>query len=63
MIRLRATDPLTGETGEVLWVKGSGGDLGSATLDGFASLSLDTSGKSTGNVLNVDAGNVTAFPR
>ena len=25
----------------MLWVKGSGGDLGSATLDGFASLYLD----------------------
>jgi rhamnulose-1-phosphate aldolase/alcohol dehydrogenase len=33
-------DPLTGEPVEVLWVKGSGGDLGSATLDGFASLYL-----------------------
>ena len=31
-------DPLTGETTRVLWVKGSGGDLGSASLDGFASL-------------------------
>ena len=39
--KLPAVDPLTGETVEVLWVKGSGGDLGSATLDGFASLSLD----------------------
>jgi rhamnulose-1-phosphate aldolase/alcohol dehydrogenase len=34
-------DPLTGESVEVLWVKGSGGDLGSASLDGFASLYLD----------------------
>jgi rhamnulose-1-phosphate aldolase/alcohol dehydrogenase len=34
-------DPLTGEHAEVLWVKGSGGDLGSATLDGFATLYLD----------------------
>ncbi len=34
-------EPLTGETVDVLWVKGSGGDLGSATLDGFASLYLD----------------------
>ena len=34
-------DPLTGEQVEVLWVKGSGGDLGSASLDGFASLYLD----------------------
>ena len=35
------TDPLTGGTVEVLWVKGSGGDLGSAKRDGFASLYLD----------------------
>jgi rhamnulose-1-phosphate aldolase/alcohol dehydrogenase len=39
--KLAATDPLTGELVEVLWVKGSGGDLRSATLDGFASLYLD----------------------
>jgi rhamnulose-1-phosphate aldolase/alcohol dehydrogenase len=39
--KLPATDPLTGEIVEVLWVKGSGGDLGSATLDGFASLYLE----------------------
>ena len=32
------TDPLTGEPCEVLWVKGSGGDLGSITLDGFSTL-------------------------
>ena len=31
-------DPLTGEHVEVLWVKGSGGDVGSITLDGFATL-------------------------
>jgi hypothetical protein len=31
----------------VLWVKGSGGDLG----------------KSTGNILNLDAGNVASFTR
>ena len=35
------TDPLTGEPANVLWVKGSGGDLASASLDGFASLYLD----------------------
>ncbi len=32
------TDPLTGEPVEVLWVKGSGGDLGSITRAGFATL-------------------------
>jgi rhamnulose-1-phosphate aldolase/alcohol dehydrogenase len=36
--KLTASDPLTGEAVEVLWVKGSGGDLGSITLDGFATL-------------------------
>jgi rhamnulose-1-phosphate aldolase/alcohol dehydrogenase len=32
------TDPLTGKPVEVLWVKGSGGDIGSMKLDGFATL-------------------------
>jgi len=32
------TDPLTGEPVEVLWVKGSGGDLGSIQRTGFATL-------------------------
>ncbi len=36
--KLRETDPLTGETVEVLWVKGSGGDIGSMKLDGFSTL-------------------------
>src|SRR5271165_4687859 len=31
-------DPLTGEPVEVLWVKGSGGDLGSMKRAGFATL-------------------------
>ena len=35
------TDPLTGEEVEVLWVKGSGGDIGSMTLDGFSTLYMD----------------------
>lgn len=35
------TDPLTGEAVEVLWVKGSGGDIGSMGLDGFATLYQD----------------------
>ncbi len=34
-------DPLTGETVEVLWIKGSGGDLRTAKKDGFASLYLE----------------------
>jgi rhamnulose-1-phosphate aldolase/alcohol dehydrogenase len=39
--KVRAGDPLTGQDVEVLWVKGSGGDLGSMALDGFATLYLD----------------------
>ena len=34
-------DPLTGESTPVLWVKGSGGDLGSIARSGFATLYLD----------------------
>ncbi len=34
-------DPLTGEPVEVLWVKGSGGDLGSIKRSGFATLYMD----------------------
>jgi len=36
--KIMQADPLTGETGEVLWVKGSGGDLGSIKRTGFATL-------------------------
>ena len=39
--KLMETDPLTGESVEVLWVKGSGGDLRTAKRDGFASLYAD----------------------
>lgn len=35
------TDPLTGQQTLVLWVKGSGGDIGSMGLDGFATLYMD----------------------
>ncbi len=31
-------DPLTGKSTQVLWVKGSGGDVGTMKLDGFATL-------------------------
>jgi rhamnulose-1-phosphate aldolase/alcohol dehydrogenase len=34
-------DPLTKEQVEVLWVKGSGGDVGTMKLDGFATLYMD----------------------
>src|ERR1700677_170344 len=39
--KITETDPLTGEPVEVLWVKGSGGDLGSIKRSGFATLYLD----------------------
>ena len=35
------TDPVTREQAELLWVKGSGGDLGTLTADGLAVLRLD----------------------
>ncbi len=34
-------DPLTHQQVEVLWVKGSGGDVGTMKLDGFATLYMD----------------------
>ncbi|MBQ0826238.1 bifunctional aldolase/short-chain dehydrogenase [Streptomyces tagetis] len=36
-----ATDPVTGGDVELMWVKGSGGDLGTLTGDGLAVLRLD----------------------
>ena len=34
-------DPLTGAEVEILWVKGSGGDVGSMKLDGFSTLYME----------------------
>lgn len=39
--KIMMEDPLSGEQVEVLWVKGSGGDLGSIKLDGFSTLYMD----------------------
>ncbi len=39
--KVAMTDPLTGNPVTVLWVKGSGGDIGSMKLDGFATLYMD----------------------
>jgi rhamnose utilization protein RhaD (predicted bifunctional aldolase and dehydrogenase) len=39
--KLIERDPLTGDDVEVLWIKGSGGDLRTATRASFASLYLD----------------------
>src|SRR5271165_229336 len=39
--KIKMDDPLTGKDTNVLWVKGSGGDLGSIRRVGFAMLYLD----------------------
>jgi rhamnulose-1-phosphate aldolase/alcohol dehydrogenase len=39
--KIDAQDPLTQEKVPVLWVKGSGGDLGSIKIDGFSTLYLE----------------------
>jgi len=39
--KVEETDPLTGEKVRVLWVKGSGGDVGTIKLDGFATLYME----------------------
>ncbi len=39
--KIDEVDPVTRQSVSVLWVKGSGGDLGSIGLDGFATLRLD----------------------
>jgi rhamnulose-1-phosphate aldolase/alcohol dehydrogenase len=38
--KLKGKDPLSGAEVDVLWVKGSGGDLGTMKLDGFATLDM-----------------------
>jgi len=40
-VKAAATDPVTGRSAELMWVKGSGGDLGTLTADGLAVLRLD----------------------
>ena len=40
-VKVSATDPVTGQPVELLWVKGSGGDLGTLTEAGLAVLRLD----------------------
>ena len=39
--KIMETDPLTGEDTEVLWVKGSGGDIGSMEISGFSTLYME----------------------
>jgi rhamnulose-1-phosphate aldolase/alcohol dehydrogenase len=39
--KIMEKDPLTGAASEVMWVKGSGGDLGTIKLDGFSTLYME----------------------
>ncbi len=39
--KVLSKDPLTGQDVTVLWVKGSGGDVGTMKLDGFSTLYMD----------------------
>ncbi len=50
-----ATDPVTGEQVELLWVKGSGGDLGTLRPEGLAALRLDRLRAMTGTYPGVEA--------
>jgi rhamnulose-1-phosphate aldolase/alcohol dehydrogenase len=49
-----ATDPVTGQPAELMWVKGSGGDLRTLTADGLAVLRLDRLRALTGVYPGVD---------
>ncbi|MGV9852919.1 bifunctional aldolase/short-chain dehydrogenase [Streptomyces sp. NPDC003442] len=49
-----ATDPVTGQDVELMWVKGSGGDLGTLTHAGLAALRLDRLRALTGVYPGVD---------
>ncbi len=49
------TDPVTGADVELLWVKGSGGDLGTLTESGLAVLRLDRMRAMVGTYPGVDA--------
>jgi rhamnulose-1-phosphate aldolase/alcohol dehydrogenase len=49
-----ATDPVTGQPAELLWVKGSGGDLGTLTEAGLAVLRLDRLRALTGTYPGVE---------
>ncbi|MFD7232328.1 bifunctional aldolase/short-chain dehydrogenase [Streptomyces sp. NPDC059881] len=48
------TDPVTGQDIELMWVKGSGGDLGTLTAGGLAALRLDRLRALTGVYPGVD---------
>lgn len=48
------TDPITGQLVELMWVKGSGGDLGTLTESGLAVMRLDRLRAMTGTYRGVD---------
>jgi rhamnulose-1-phosphate aldolase/alcohol dehydrogenase len=52
--KVKHADPLTGEDVTVLWVKGSGGDIGSMKRDGFATLYMDKLEKLKGLYRGID---------
>src|SRR5690349_8010304 len=51
--KLTESDPLDGSQKTVLWIKGSGGDIGSITRSGFATLYLDKLHSLTGRYRGV----------
>ena len=53
-VKAEAADPVTGQPAELLWVKGSGGDLGTLTEAGLAVLRLDRLRALTGVYPGVD---------
>jgi rhamnulose-1-phosphate aldolase/alcohol dehydrogenase len=52
--KVKDKDPLTGAEVTVLWVKGSGGDIGSMKLDGFATLYMDKLDSLKGHYKSLD---------
>ena len=52
--KVAMTDPLTKAPVTVLWVKGSGGDIGSMKRDGFATLCMDKLGSLKGLYQSLD---------
>jgi rhamnulose-1-phosphate aldolase/alcohol dehydrogenase len=69
--KLQQTDPLTGEKVEVLWVKGSGGDLRTSKKENFSSLylrglerlrSLYEASPNKGQKTEVEDSMVSAYP-
>lgn len=52
--KLRDSDPLDGSQEKVLWIKGSGGDIGSIQRSGFATLYLDKVHSLAGRYRGVD---------